>query len=165
MSEKKEKAVEFRQVYEQYCRLLFSIASHCLASTEEAEEVVQEAFLRYAKVSGEGGEIRSPKYWLTRTTVHLCIDRQRGGKRQERYLRLKPQTRTGPFTTMGKKIEMSDHVRAILSQLDPRERSLLALKYIDDLGYPEIAEMLGMPEGTVKSTIARIAERFRKQPV
>ena len=77
-------------VYEQYRPLMFSIAYRMLGTASEAEDVVQEAFLRYHRAeSGEnaGNGISSPKAYLSAVTTRLCIDYLRSARaRREAYL-------------------------------------------------------------------------------
>src|SRR5579885_290759 len=72
------------QVFEQYRFLLFSIAYRMLGSATDAEDIIQEAFLRWLQASAE--EVRSPKAYLTTVVVRLCIDQLRERKaRREVY--------------------------------------------------------------------------------
>src|ERR671927_1788044 len=80
------------ETFERYRSLLFSIAYRMLGSVMEAEDVVQEAYLRWQKASG--GEIRSPKSYLSAIVTRLSIDRLRSVKaRREEYVgALRPPT-------------------------------------------------------------------------
>jgi sigma-70-like protein len=83
-----EPGVRLAETYEDLRPLLFSIAYRMLGSLAEAEDIVQEAFLRYQRVFVEqGAEIESPKAYLSAVTTRLAIDHQRSGRvRKESYI-------------------------------------------------------------------------------
>jgi len=61
-------------VYEELRPLLFSIAYRMVASTSDAEDIVQEAFLRFHREARRGTDIASPKAWLSTVTTRLAIN-------------------------------------------------------------------------------------------
>src|ERR1051325_10731809 len=73
------------ELYEQYRHLLFSIAYRMLGSAMEAEDMVQEAFLRYENAHDK--DIQSPKAYLTTIVTRLCLDQLKSAKTQrEEYI-------------------------------------------------------------------------------
>jgi len=73
--------------YEDLRPLLFSIAYRMLGSVAEAEDVVQDAFLRYERAVGRTGEIESPRAYLSAVTTRLAIDELRSARvRREQYV-------------------------------------------------------------------------------
>src|ERR687893_988990 len=73
--------------FERHRPLLFSIAYRMLGSVAEAEDVVQEAFLRYERVLAEGTGIESPKAYLSAVVTRLAIDELRSARaRRETYV-------------------------------------------------------------------------------
>src|SRR3989454_3936384 len=74
-------------VYQELKPLMFSIAYRMLGSAAEAEDVVQEAFLRFHRASEEGEEIESRRAWLSAVTTRLSIDQLRSARaRRESYV-------------------------------------------------------------------------------
>src|SRR5262245_1320400 len=79
--------VPVTEVYQELRPLLFSIAYRMLGSASEAEDIVQEAFLRYYRESAAGKAIDSPKAYLSTITTRLAIDQLRSARvRRERYV-------------------------------------------------------------------------------
>ncbi|MEX2421745.1 MAG: sigma factor, partial [Actinomycetota bacterium] len=73
--------------YEEFRPLMFSIAYRMLSSASEAEDIVQEAFLRFHRESGKGTAIESPKAYLSAITTRLSIDHLRSERvRRESYV-------------------------------------------------------------------------------
>lgn len=73
------------QIFNQYRALLFSIAYRMLGSATDAEDIVQEAFVRWLQASD--GEIQSPKAFLSTVVTRLCIDQLRSARaRRELYV-------------------------------------------------------------------------------
>ena len=67
--------------------LLFAIAYRMLGSVSEAEDIVQEGFVRYQRVLGDSAAVESPKAWLSAVVTRLAIDHLRVGARPPRDLR------------------------------------------------------------------------------
>ena len=75
------------EIYEELRPLLFSIAYRMVGSVGEAEDIVQEAFLRYHRAESEGEQIDSPKAFLSTVTTRLSIDYLRSARAQrEEYV-------------------------------------------------------------------------------
>ena len=73
--------------YQELRPLMFSIAYRMLGSASEAEDIVQEAFLRFHRETGKGTTIESPKAYLSAVTTRLSIDHLRSARvRRERYV-------------------------------------------------------------------------------
>src|ERR687897_722074 len=80
-------AKEGNAVYEELRPLLFSIAYRMVGSASEAEDIVQEAFLRFHRETSKGGDIDSPKAWLSTVTTRLSINHLQSARvRRERYV-------------------------------------------------------------------------------
>src|SRR4051794_1634275 len=74
-------------VYEELRPLMFSIAYRMLGSAAEAEDIVQEAFLRFHRATDAGDDVESPRAWLLAVTTRLSIDHLRSARvRRESYV-------------------------------------------------------------------------------
>src|SRR5258708_6974872 len=159
------------QAYEQLPPPLFSIAYRMLGRASEAEDVVQEAFLRYHRAqSGEAGKagIDSPKAYLSSITTRLCIDYLRSARvRREAYsgewlpeplLTDDPLTgATGPDPA--RLAEQADSLSMafllLLERLSPVERAVFLLHDVFSYGYDEIARIVGKSEDNCRQLATR----------
>lgn len=141
----------FEAVYARDRLRLFRLARLLTGSDSIAEDVVQEAFLRLHKT----GQIpANPAAYLRTTVVNLCRKRAR---------RLEVERRiTHPAAGVVLPPEI-DETWVALSRLPVRQRTVLVLRYYEDLSEAEIAENLGWPRGTVKSCLHRGLARMRKE--
>jgi RNA polymerase sigma-70 factor (ECF subfamily) len=153
-------------VYEEYRPLLFSIAYRMLASASEAEDVVQEAFLRFHRESGKGTEIESPKAYLSTITTRLSIDQLRSARvRRERYFGtwLPEPVLTEDEPDITPHAETADSLSmaflVLLESLSPVERAVFLLREVFDYEYEEIASVVGKSEDNCR----QIAVRARRQ--
>lgn len=143
-------------------RLVLRTAYRLLGRWEEAQDVAQDAFLRAHQVAVLDGERLRP--WLYRVTVNLCRDRHRRG----RFLMPWPEMAAEPFDTgldpeaMASLEQQRRILHAALKQLPPREQAAMQLHYLDGLGAPEIAERLGISEGTVRSNLSTGRVRLKR---
>ena len=141
----------------------------CLRMTgrpEDAEDLAQESFIRaYQNLESFKGESGFGP-WLYRLASNVCIDHLRREKRREKgsltYLDESgtaqeievPDERFAPETAIERR-EVQEQVRHGLNILTPEHRNILVLREINGLCYEEIASVLGLSAGTVKSRISR----------
>lgn len=138
---------------EVYRPLLFSIAYRMLGSATDAEDIAQEAFVRYTAVTRRDGEdvVHSPKALLTTITTRLCLDELKSARtRRERYVGpwlpepvLTEDFTLSPLETVEQRESISLGFLALLERLSPAERAVFVLREAFDYAYDEIAAALG----------------------
>jgi RNA polymerase sigma-70 factor, ECF subfamily len=139
--------------FEQYRPLLFSIAYRMLGSVMEAEDMVQEAYLRYQHVAPE--TIQSPKAFLTTVVTRLCLDQLKSAKTQrEQYigdwLPEPLMTEETPSAIIGERENISMAFLVLLENLSPVERAVFLLREVFDYPYDEIATMVDKTEANCR---------------
>jgi RNA polymerase sigma-70 factor (ECF subfamily) len=154
------------ELYEDLRPLLFSIAYRMVGSASEAEDIVQEAFLRFHRETGRGTTVESPKAYLSSITTRLAIDHLRSARvRRERYVGtwLPEPILTDDETDVARQAEAADSLSmaflVLLESLTPVERAVFLLRDVFDYGYDEIADVVGKTEDNCR----QIAVRARKQ--
>jgi RNA polymerase sigma-70 factor (ECF subfamily) len=139
-----------------------------LRDPEEADDVVQEVFLK-AHQAGRLG--RSPVdwgAWLTRVTANACRDRRRVGSWMRLWLRSSPiddlaliaETPTPSDTAVGE--ETRRRIWVAFRALPRRQQEVFALRYIDEQSSPAVAAALGLSTGSVKRHLYRAVRRLRR---
>ncbi len=150
---------ELPELYEELRPLMFSIAYRMLGRVAEAEDVVQDAFVRYQQAALDGAAIGSPKAFLSTVTTRLAIDHLRSARvRRERY----------PGEWMPEPLVTDDDVRRVedadslsmaflllLERLSPTERAVFLLHDVFDYGYDEVAEIVGKSEANCRQLAVR----------
>ncbi len=136
------------------------IAYRMIGDKDLAEDVVQDVYVAVWE-SGLGyNGASSLKTFLYRVVINKCIDVKRRRSRFSRILEILSRERHGyPQDTY----EVKDLARRILSSIGPEYRTPLILAEVDGMSYGEIAEMLHLTPGTVRSRIFRCREKLRKQ--
>jgi RNA polymerase sigma-70 factor (TIGR02957 family) len=147
--------------------LLFSIAYRMLGSVGDAEDVVQEAFLRAERAEAEGTHIESPKAFLTTVTTRLAIDELRSARaRRETYVGpwLPEPLLTSTEPDAAEHAEMADSLSisflVLLETLSPVERAVFLLREVFEYGYDEIAETVGKSEANCRQILVRARKRI-----
>ena len=146
--------------------LLFTVAYEMLGSAADAEDVLQEVWLRWADV--DPGTVRDPRAYLVRMTTRLSLNRLRTlARRREDYVGtwLPEPLLTAP--DVAHDVELADSVSTamllVLETLPPTERAVFVLREVFDVPYPEIAEALEKSEAAVRQVASRarthVAER------
>jgi RNA polymerase sigma-70 factor (TIGR02957 family) len=135
--------------------LMLSIAYRMVGSYSEAEDLVQEAFLRLH----EAGDVESPKAWLTTVTTRLAIDHLRSARvRREQYpgnWLPEPIVADPAPEAVVRAESLSLAVLVLLESLTPVERAVFVLREAFDYGYDEIAEIVGKSEANCRQLAAR----------
>jgi RNA polymerase sigma-70 factor, ECF subfamily len=143
-------------------RLLFSIAYRMVGTASDAEDLVQEAFLRMHREQQEGTEIESPKAFLTTVITRLSIDHLRSARvRREEYVGewLPEPLLVDPGPTPADEAEMSDTLSlaflVLLESLSPLERAVFLLHDVFGYSYAEIGEVVDKSEDNCRQIALR----------
>lgn len=127
-------------------------------SREAGQDLLQSALERLLRHwSGLDGD---PEAYLRRTLYNLATDGfRRQGRLQHKLLLLRAEAR--PAADPATQVDLRDALVRLLLQLPPRQRAVLVCRYWEQLTEAETAELLGWPEGTVKSAASRGLRRLR----
>jgi RNA polymerase sigma-70 factor (ECF subfamily) len=153
---------EMATIYEELRPLLFSIAYRMLGSIGEAEDIVQEAFLRFHRASQEEAQIESPKAYLSTVVTRLSIDHLRSARaRRERYVGqwLPEPLLTDTAADASEHAVIADSLSlaflVLLESLSPVERAVFLLHDVFGYGYDEIARIIGKSEQNCRQLAVR----------
>ena len=161
------------QIFNQYRVLLFSLAYRMLGSVTDAEDIVQEAFMqayfalgRYSQQQRAAIALRP---WLYKIALNIFYSRLRKPRlpvvaldfsEEGSHLAVEEDQEQQPEAIFEKEEELRE-LGALLSQLPEQYHTVINLFYFADLGYQEIADLLNLPLGTVKSHLHRGIQRLR----
>ena len=155
------------EAYEGLRPLIFSMAYRMLGSVSEAEDVVQEAYLRFHRTLAQGTAIEWPKAFLTTATTRLAIDALRSARvRRETYVGvwLPEPLLTSTTSDPAEHAEMDESLSlaflVLLQSLSPLERAVFLLREVFDYGYDEIAEIVQKSEDNCRQIFARTKKRI-----
>lgn len=153
------------ELFDQYRGLLFSIAYRMLSSATDAEDIVQEAFVRW--MQAEAAEVQSPKAYLATVVTRLCIDQLRAASAQrERYIGpwLPEPILTDAHPELAENAILAESLGfaflIMLEQLGPLERAVFLLREVFDYGYAEIAAIVGKSETNCRQILHRAHQRL-----
>ncbi len=158
----RDSTVSTADVYQRLRPLMFAIAYRMIGSVSEAEDIVQEAFLRYHRAASG---IESPKAFLSAVTTRLCIDYLRSARAsREAYIgEWLPEPlltdRTGGPSGPAELAEQADSLSMafllLLERLSPVERAVFLLHDVFGYGYDEVAGIVGKSEGNCRQLALR----------
>ncbi len=154
----------FKGLVEKYERRAFWIAYHMLGQAEDAQDVVQDAFLRAYRALGRF-RLGQPFYtWFYQIVVHLAIDCLRKRKEGARTVEVAESLSDGAGDPTERllKDESAARVQELLEQLEPRERAILVLRDIEGLSAKEIADVIGSNHATVRWWLFQARKEFRR---
>ncbi len=148
------------QAFDQHRGLLFAIAYRMLGSATDAEDIVQEAFVRWLQAGDE--KVQSPKAYLSTIVVRLCINQAESARAQrEVYVGswLPEPILTSQRPEMVETVMLGETLSfaflVLLERLGPLERAVVLLREVFEYDYPEIAEMVGKSEANCRQILRR----------
>ena len=158
---------EIADVFQSHRARLFGLAYRMLGSRAEAEDLLQEAYLRWHQSATQ--DIQSSVAFLVTVTTRLCLDRLRELK-HEREHHVGPwlpkpiveEESPSPEMQLELVDEISVAVLTLLERLGPEERAALLLRDVFDYDYPEVAEVVGKAEPACRQMIHRARARVHK---
>jgi RNA polymerase sigma-70 factor (ECF subfamily) len=154
-------------IFEESRRRLFGLAYRMLGSKADAEDMVQEAYIRWHQANTD--EIRSSEAWLVTVVTRLCIDRLRSATRErETYPGTwlpEPLFYDSP-SSPDEQLELASNLSMafmiLLERLAPVERAAFLLHDVFDCDYDQIAQIIGKSETTCRQVVRRARERIRR---
>lgn len=154
----------FSEVYEAWSPLLFRIAYRMTGRREVAEEIVQEAFIKYYERRDVLPTDEGLKYWLIRVVRNLTLNFEKRRGRERRALEKvfhepAPKAEKGALETMTDAESVGEVQKALLL-LPENLRTVLILKEYTGFAYAEIGKMLNITEGNVKVRVFRARARL-----
>ncbi len=157
---RKGKLEGLQWIYENHSERLLNQSYRILLSREQAEDMVQDLFIKLPEIIGDFRGESSLGTWLFRVAHNMCLNRLQQAKNRlklesENLEELAPRE-------IGTSYEVSDLLGKALAVLDPDTRSLLWLKEGEGLPLKELSVLFKLPEGTLKSRLSRARDRVKE---
>lgn len=150
---------EFEATIHAHARYIYHVALAALRNHHDAEDAVQETFMRFLRQKRNWAAIRNPRAWLARTAWRVALDRRR------RTEAVSLEEAAGVIETLraagGSAEEVAGHaqmlalVERLIASLPKELRDPLTLSTVEELTSAEIGELLGIPEGSVRERVSR----------
>ncbi|NKJ50527.1 RNA polymerase subunit sigma-24 [Burkholderia sp. SG-MS1] len=162
----REDEAALRELYELAAPKLFGLALHILSRHEWAEEVLQESFVNIWRFAGDYRRaLSAPMTWMSAIVRHRALDHLRRVDTQETQWSdvlndLVASSDPDPEALTGVSLQ-ARLLAGCMQQLEPAQRQAVALAYLRDRSHSEIADMLRVPLGTIKSWIRRSLAKLK----
>ncbi len=163
-----ECSLDLRAIFLSHHRQLYRVAYHLTLSRHEAEDVVQEVFVRlHDKLAQFQGEAKLST-WLYRMTVNASLDALRRFKRRQKWemsltLIVNEGSLARESSGQADHAEISEKLGTALSRLRKPFRTVIVLRDLEGLAYDQIAEVLQIDKGTVASRLHRAYAKLKKE--
>ncbi|MBM4016941.1 MAG: sigma-70 family RNA polymerase sigma factor [Planctomycetes bacterium] len=154
----------FHELVDRHAGFLFAVAVSMSGNAADAEDLVQETFAGAFRGLAAFEGRASVKTWLTRILVRQAAGRRRSeGRRRAALARLEAASQAdlgqeSSDRATDARVDVADAMRS----LSPEHREVIALRELQGLSYDEIAEVLGVPRGTVESRLFRARRRMQE---
>ena len=151
---------EFEKTVITYKDQLYNYLFWMTGNRTEAEDVLQETFLRYYKY---GDPVENPKAWLFKVARNVYLKRQRKRSREVSLELVEANPVLPGMQVALEREELIRKVREGLKKLKDHHREVIILRYMEGLSYEEMAAVLGENVGTIKSRLNRAKEKLREK--
>jgi len=153
----------FETLYRTHGGRMKSIAYNHLGNRAEAEEAVQEVFLKVHRTASTFTGEASFSTWLYRILVNTCLDILRKRLRRPRETALEEIVGAGPEHRAGDDVALKMTLRKLIDDLPPQKRTVFLLFEVEGLSHAEIAEILGTTAGSSKWLLFEAKKQIRSQ--
>ncbi len=161
-------ASEFKERVLPFSQKIFRYARRLLGSEHDAEDIVQEVWVRLWNRNEQLGELKSVEAFAFRMTRNLCLDRIKLKKpqyyddREESSYRF-DETDEGPDPEYSLELKDSvEKVNQIIGRLPEQQKSLVQMRDIEGMEYGEISEITGLEVNTIRVNISRARKKMRE---
>jgi RNA polymerase sigma factor (sigma-70 family) len=164
----------FEEIYGQHKDMVYNLCLNYLQNQEDAAEATQDVFVKvHEKRAGFEGK-SSMKTWIYRIAVHQCLDMLKARKRQKRFGFVtslfggqnSPEVELPDFNHPGVQLENKEALEALFQQINglpANQKTVIVLKYLDDLPQKEIADILQLSVKAVESLLQRAKQNLEKK--
>jgi RNA polymerase sigma-70 factor (ECF subfamily) len=140
-------------------RRAYIVARSIVMTHEDAEDAVQEGFLRAYQALDRFDPAQTFSAWLNRIVANAALDIAR--RKKVRNAEELSEATPAPFRDPAEGGELKERLEAALAQLQPRARSVIVLHDVEGFTHAEIGEMLGIPGGTARSDLHHARQKLR----
>ena len=163
VSAARDNPAAFGQLYDRYVQSIYRYVYSRVGGTHEAEDITSQTFMTAYEALGRYRERGQFSAWLFRIARSKLNDHFRRSRREvglEAAGRI--LEREDALGTLIRAEELS-RIRSLISHLDEEEQELIRLRYVADLSFAEIADLLGRREDAVKKSVYRLLARLKSQ--
>ena len=159
-----ETASDLETVVRTHARLVFRVAYSVLRNREDAEDAAQETYVRLMRQDLR--KIDDPRLWLARVAWRVAIDRVRKHPVQsldadDRYQEIADRSPTAERTLL--EAELQSQLEKMIDALPRALREVVRLSTVQEMNSGDVAEVLGIPEGTVRTRMSRARQMLREK--
>ena len=155
-------AQEFEEIFREHCQFVYRTAYSVTGNRPDAEDVVQNIFLKLLQREFPPDLKQTPRAYLYRAAVNLSLNVVRSRKNQHISGDVESLEATMPDPIADQQDDLQRSLVDAIAQLKPRAVEILILRYTHGYGDAQIARMLGKSRGTVAVTLYRARARLRK---
>jgi RNA polymerase sigma-70 factor, ECF subfamily len=155
-----DRSTDLETSVRKHARFLFKVAYGVLRNSHDAEDVVQETFLRVQRAGT--GAVRDTQAWLATVAFRIALDRKR--KPEPLDIVEFDVPATGPDAEhLALRRQQVEHVRKLIASLPEELRHPLVLSAVEELNSRQIGEILGIPESSVRGRIMRARQLLKEK--
>lgn len=157
-----ERTTDLETVVRIHSRLVFRVAYSVLRNREDAEDAAQETFIRLMRQ--ELGKIDDPRLWLARVAWRVAVDRVRARHQaasDDELPEIVDARRTADEALLD--AELQAKVQTFIEALPSKLRDVVRLSTVEEMNSADVAQVLGIPEGTVRTRMSRARQILREK--
>src|SRR5499427_7210195 len=162
----------FRKLVERHSRSLFRLAYRMTGNQQDAEDVVQDSFLKAYKQLGKFDERASFGTWLYRIAMNCSLDLVRSKKRRSEHMAPPDSEMDDPVLSlpaqdptpdrMAMSGQVRDRVAAAMNELSASERTAFVLRHFEGMCIEDVSRVLGCQPGAAKHSVFRAVQKLRR---
>lgn len=153
---------QFNELYKLHYTTIYRMVSKYSVSRFEAEDIVQEVFIKLYLQYDSGATVQFPKTWLYKVASNICINTI-SRRKETLHIDKVNELDLGVFDSLEMKIEEDEHGKIILNALSilKEQEKLIVILYSEGLSYKEIADVSGVRFSSVSKCLSRALEKLK----
>jgi RNA polymerase sigma-70 factor (ECF subfamily) len=155
--------LDWEEFVELHYTAIFAYCNQMLRSSADAEDAVQDTFLRAYKQLGSLKEKAAARAWVYTIARNVCLDKQRWWKRQLRHLSEHTEEAVDLGVPGQQRSEMAARLQRLIAALPLKQREVFVLRHWHGFSTDETADILGINTGTVKSHLKRAVDKLKQE--
>lgn len=152
---------QFTAAYDEYADAIYRHCYYRVSDKEQAEELMHDTFLRAWDFAQKGAEIENMRAFLYKIANNLIINWYKKKKSDSLDAMMEAGFDVATDDMTAEEMDRERTLRTLLNALDPENRQMLVMRYIDELGTSEIAKIMDLSENAVSARLSRAIKKLR----
>jgi RNA polymerase sigma-70 factor (ECF subfamily) len=146
--------MDYEKIVSEYADMIYKIAIRYLKNKDDAEDIVQEVFMKYVSNKTPFKNSEHEKYWIIRVTINICNNEISSGRKRKTII-------SDEIDEYEKEVPFENTLSDLIDKLSEKYRTVFELYYLQDFSVSEISKILMITEASVRQRLMRARNKVK----